>query len=278
MAVLLDTQFTGANGAAWPNWTHSFVRGTTGGAVDIQSNRGRLRSHDGSYTRVRADATGASITNGTIILVFRFDATSERYFYLHARTSGGSGGWYTGSQEWERDGVQLYIDTSDTFQTTFGLAVMENKSYIDGDWINFSPVANVDYTVKIELNGSLHRAKIWQTGLTEPSAWSVQFTNSRYTSGGITLSLLSGGTASGRQVDIDYITATDAVTVAGTEPSSWTSYVEATTPAAGSTNPQASAWTAYIEATTPAAAVRRSRLSGAWLDANQLVRRSSSWQ
>jgi hypothetical protein len=284
---LLNSHFTGTNGAVWPNWTHSFVGGTIGGAVDIQSNRGRLRAHDGSYTRVRADATGASITNGTLEFAFRWGVKQEQYFYLWARTTGGSGGWNTGTEDWARDGFRFYADTTSTRQPQWGIGTEQNKLDIAGTILDWNPVPDTDYRVKIELDGSTYRAKLWTAGSPEPSVWQQTFTDTTFSTGGIATSLLSGPSAGGRQVDIDYIVATDAVMAVPANTSEWTTYLQATTEA-DTTPASTSQWTAYIQATTANAPVLGGRriwvvseeeeIGSGWQNVlSPKVRRDNNW-
>jgi hypothetical protein len=226
--LLLDTDFTGDSGAPWPApWTNAaLIGGTTGGTISIQSNRGRLRTHDGSFQTARIEAGAFSASDLRIELAFRWEAVNIRYLpYVWFRSSTAwssttprnkltgyalSAGWTTA----EDQGLWLHrhTDGSDT-----------NRVYLGGIPVTFQ--ANVDYRVKVEAVGWNIRAKAWADGTAEPG-WTLEVSDSAYSSGRIALSGLSGGTSGGRQADFSTFTVSD-LTGQQNGISGWTNWVTA---------------------------------------------------
>jgi hypothetical protein len=269
--MVLSTTFTGSNGAVWPSpWTTSLFGGTTNGAIDIQSNRGRMRAHDGGYRRARASATGITVADATYVATFNLQGVTEQYGYLWFRTSGD---WTSGS-EWLKNGYALYVGAYPGGDLALTRTSSGLQTTIDG--VPFTWTAGVDYKAKISFVGSTLRAKVWLASVSEPSAWTLQATDTTYTSGGIDISLLSGATAADRQWIVDDVAVT-AADLSGGLVSAWTSYIEQTVDAGSDT----SGWTAYAETTTSAAGagqVRRFRRGGAWVDTvDRKFRRDAAW-
>jgi hypothetical protein len=272
--MVLSTTFTGSNGAAWPSpWSTSLQGGTTGGAIDIQSNRGRMRAHDGAYRRARASAA-VTVANATLTATFNLSGIAEQYGYLWFRTSGD---WLAG-EEWEKKGYALYVGAYPSGE--LGL-IRVNDAGVDYVMAGsaFAWTAGVDYKAKINFVGTTIRAKVWLASGSEPGAWNLETSDGAYSSGGVDVSLLSGGTSGNREWTVDDIVATATNPAANTE-SEWTGYLTAATGAdPGGT--LASSFTAYVEATTPAAPagqVRKFRRGGAWVDtSDRKLRRAGIW-
>jgi lysophospholipase L1-like esterase len=193
--------FTGTNGDAWPApWTTSLVTGSTGGAVNIQSNRGRLRPHtDTGYTTARAVATGVTVTDARMTGVFRVNNTSEQFPVIGLRGGDWSGSvparpatafiLYPGISEGVL-AVEMFIDNSKTTIAT----------------MSFSWSTDTDYGFTFETieQGSLTlvRAKVWSGN--EPTTWTLSGTTSasgRPASGLATIGYLTNNTTSHFEVD-----------------------------------------------------------------------------
>jgi hypothetical protein len=205
--TLLSTVFTGTNGAAWPSpWTTSLQSGSVGGAIDIQSNRGRMRANDGGYRRARASATGVAITDGTFEATFNLQGVEEQFNYLWFRTTGD---WLSG-EEWHKLGYALYLGGNPDAVTDLAIIRLNGvgSSSAIADASPFAWQAGVDYKAKISFVGSSLRAKVWLASQSEPAGWTLEGTDATYTSGGIDISLLSGASGADRQWIVDDILVT----------------------------------------------------------------------
>jgi hypothetical protein len=271
--MVLSTAFTGSNGTAWPSpWTTSLQGGTTNGAIDIQSNRGRMRAHDGGYRRARASAA-VTVGNATYEVTFNLQGVTEQYGYLHFRTSGD----WTSGFEWLKNGYALRVGA----YPDGGYSLIRTAAGVETTLagVPFTFTAGVDYKAKINFVGTTLRAKVWLAAGSEPSGWTLQADDSTYTSGGIDISLLSGATGNDRQWIVDDVVVTASSPSADTA-SAFTSYLTVTT----DTNPSApgaSAWTDWLVATTdvaPSGQVRKFRRDGAWVStSNRQFRRNGVW-
>ena len=226
MTVLIDTSFTAVDGSPWPSpWQTGLVGGTVGGAIDIQSNRGRLRCHDGNYNVARASSDGVSAVDGVIEATIRFAEIQEQYLYLWAR----SGGWNASSPELRNTGYVLLLRTLPDLtgnEIAIYKHVPENSELVavsDNNNVGTLSV-NVDYGIKFSLDGSLLRVKLWDRAQSEPN-WQVVTTDTSYTSGYFAISYLSGGTGGGQKVLFDSYKAESIETPTEIYPSNWTNYI-----------------------------------------------------
>jgi hypothetical protein len=277
---MLSTTFTNFDGSNWPApWVTSLDGGTTGGVIDVQTSRGRMRANDGGYRAARAAASGVSAIDATFTATFNLQGVTEQYAYLWFRTSGD---WYLddgdgASDTWKKDGYALVVGAYPDGGLSFARTVNRVEANLAG--VPFAFTAGVDYKAKISFVGTSLRAKVWLASGSEPATWTVQGSDATYTSGGIGVSLLSGKTAADRQWTLDDIVVT-AVTAATASPSEYTAYLQATTDLdPGGALP--SLWTAYAQVTTDAVAapqVRKLRRAGAWVDtSDRKLRRNGVW-
>jgi hypothetical protein len=272
--TLVTTDFTGSNGAAWPSpWSTSLFGGSAGGAVDIQSNRGRMRAHDGGYRIARASASGITVTDATFEVTFNLVGVTEQYGYIWFRTSGD---WASGS-EWVKNGYGLYVGAYPSGDLGLVRASSGAETSIAGG--SFTWTAGVDYKAKINFVGATLRAKVWLASGSEPSGWTLQASDGTYTSGGVDLSLLSGATANTRQWTLDDITVTAANPAAATQ-SAYTAYITATTDVdpGGSSGSEYTDWVFATTDVEPGTQVRKFRRAGVWVDtSDRKLRRSGTW-
>jgi uncharacterized protein YbdZ (MbtH family) len=197
----LDTTFTGANGSPWPTpWQHAFPTGSSGGAVDIQSNRGRMQTHSQSYSTARAEAVGISVADSRIESGFHWPAVGEQYAYLNVRASG-----WNGAKPWEPwNGYGLCIwqsgVTLDRFTAGTKADPASGQAFSSRTW-----QANTDYKIVVEAEGQTLRAKVWPASSQEPAGWDLVATDGIHSAGGVSLSLLGGGSAGTRRIDWNYL-------------------------------------------------------------------------
>jgi hypothetical protein len=199
----VSTNYTGTNGAAWPSpWTTSLQGGTTGGVIDIQSNRGRMLSNEGTRRRARASATGVTVYDGTFEATFNISGLDTFLGYLWFRTSGD---WVSGA-EWAKNGYFLYIQTPNNLRIARQVGTTEHfiAEYPLNTWFW---QAGVDYKAKVNFLGNSIKAKVWLASSSEPAGWTLEATDPTYTSGGVDISMLSGPTGD-RQWTIDDVVVT----------------------------------------------------------------------
>lgn len=237
MTVLVQSTFVGSNGSAWPSpWVGELQGGTSGGAVDIQSNRGRLRAHDGGYQVARALADGVTVSNVLVEATVSFPTVTEQYVYPVVVR--GSGSWQSTDAWRMTSGYTFYL----------GLGYADNREVAirreDGGGADTvladallpaSVTANTDYRVKFEASGSTLRAKMWPASGSEPG-WQMETTDATYGSGAVAVSLLSGATAGSRDARFDEFTVTSLGAVV-LEPSAWSGWSFTTTPEEGGAPP-----------------------------------------
>lgn len=241
---VLSTDFDGADGQPWPSpWVTSKVGGTTGGAVDLQSNRGRLRAHDGSYRTARAATDGLTAANVDLTATVRFPSVAEQYLKVWLRTSGG---WQTSKHYNAVNGYYLYagMGYGGNNEIRFGRTVDSVDTSLQGSTIAGTFQADTDYQIRVRADGTLLRAKMWVG--TEPD-WQLSVTDFVHTSGSFGTSLLSGGSSGARQASFDTFTV-DLLDAGAVGVSNWTAWLEATT----SASPETEWWVASDGSWRPA--------------------------
>jgi hypothetical protein len=242
--MTVDTQFTGTNGAPWPSpWTTSLLTGTTGGAIDIQSNRGRLRAHDGAYRRARCVASGSAFSDGRVEFRVRFTGVTEQYAYLWFRVQT----W--GDEAFNLPGYSLHFGVHNPWGSKVSLVRGGGVSEVALVETTVTWESGVDYNVVVEASGSALRAKVWKASEAEPGVWTLEASDSAFASGEWGCSLLSGATSADRQADFDYITFVPAYDPEN-PPSAWTDWVETETDFDPSVEVTPSPWTNWVETTT----------------------------
>lgn len=260
MTVIVSTSFDGTSGDPWPSpWTSSLAKNVSGGAVDLQANRGRMRGNDGSYSVARSIATGTSGTDVRWTGTVRFESSAESYAFLWARSSGT---WSTtdASNQWvQTTGYTVAFFPAGTSgrilirKSVGGVEVPPSSGVAESP---FTFAAGTDYRFKVELEGTAIRARIWLASDSEPATWAVTATDADYASGAVAASFVTGPTGVGREVRWDDFLATS---LADSEASEWTGWIETVT------DPP------------PGGSVRLARSGSAWVATDRLVRRGGSW-
>ena len=231
MTVLLNTTFTGSNGSLWPSpWATALFGGSSGGAIDIQSNRGRMQARNGAYTEARAEPSGISGSSYLLEFTVRFPSINEQYLRIWARTAG----WSAATPSLKPNSYFLAMYTGLPNYDSFAIAKV-GADFSTNVWLaqnnSFGRyLANTDYNVKFELNSSTIRAKFWQVGQSEP-VWQLSVIDNAYVSGGVAVSLVSGDTGQSREVQLDNFSVTSLL--ASEDPivisSDWTNYITRST-------------------------------------------------
>ena len=233
MTVLLNTTFTGSNGSPWPSpWATALVGGSTGGAIDIQSNMGRLRTHDGAYNTARASATGIVGSDYIVEGTITFPSVSEQYCFVYIRTSGG---WSSSSPWRVTQGYKFYIGMGyGRDEIVIEKVIDAQKNSLPNASIQMPQPfqANVSYSIKFSAVGTLFRAKMWRTADSEPP-WQISVEDSSIATGGINTSILSGGSSGARELRWDTFTVTSLESTDPEDPitisSDWTNYIARST-------------------------------------------------
>lgn len=208
MTILISSNFDGANGSSWPApWSTALYGGTTGGAIDVQSNRGRVRTHDGSYRAARADAVGVNFVDGVIEATVRFPAVTEHYLYLWAR-SGVS--WNSSSNAYKDNGYCIILRAVNNGTSMFAVQRFEGGSHTVLSSVSLPSgyAVNVDYRVKFEIVGNILRAKFWAPDSGSEPDWMLNAADTVHTSGQVALSFMSGDASGTREVLLDNISVT----------------------------------------------------------------------
>jgi hypothetical protein len=228
MTVLVSTNWTGNNGDPWPSpWSTGLLGGTTGGGIDIQINRGRMRARDGDYNIARADVTGITVDNGVIQGLIRFPAVAEHYVYMWVR----SGGWSASESSLKSNGYYFFMRSvnqpnNDIF--SLGKYVNGTNTWLSQHLLATPYGAGEDYSFKFDLNANVIQGKFWNAFTTEPAAWLVSATDNSHSSGGVAISLVSGSSSGTREALFDNFTVT-STTQLEVQPSNWTGYQQAIT-------------------------------------------------
>jgi hypothetical protein len=260
---VVNHNFTGTNGSPWPSpWQTALVGGSTGGAIDIQSNRGRMQARTELNTAARGTLDGVLLSRGQIEYTFRVPTVNTRFStWLWFRSSGS---WIDGYTR--QGGYCLFFgyDTEYYNPPYTDIAILRatgtGASYLtigEGQTLDF--LANTDYKVKVEFFDTVIRGKVWRASESEPG-WQFSHSNAtHFSSGGVDLALNTGGSTLTKRVDFDDFIVTDTTPVEEPPPpggfvqSDWTSYLQASTDIDPNVEPpelEPSDWTAYIEATT----------------------------
>lgn len=189
--LLLHEHWNSHDGDAWgTRWTDR--NGTAGYNVDIQGNRGRLRTGNtiGSY----GDYAFASRTHFQadvdIRVSLRFVTVTECYPQIFFRDAG-SGNRYQVQFLPSADTISLYRETG------------YSGTLIGTSTVGFNPAANDIYHVRIHANGSDIKVKWWADGASEPGAWAIAVSDGTYSGTSLSLSIGSGASAAYSYIDFD---------------------------------------------------------------------------
>lgn len=198
--LFADT-FSGADGAAWlPDWTTTVNKGV----VDLLNGSGRLAS-DGASAYSRGQLTGPSTqVDSDVTLTFTWDAADAgSNFTAYLR---GSGGWANGFRPKNGLGVELAANTR-----TVNVRKVVNGAVTTLGGVSSAQVLGTGpQQLRLQVQGSTVRFKIWPAAQSEPAAWSGSFADSSVTgTGTLFLSQVNGGTVTGtRSVRIDDLVMT----------------------------------------------------------------------
>jgi YD repeat-containing protein len=175
-APLLSESFSGSNGAGWDAGRWS--TGLSGsGAVDIQSNAGRIDLDAGTSWGYGLGSTSSQHSDAEVIAAFTVGSEPDGAvsFWLRASST-----WDSGAQQFT-DGYKLTADVdSDAVRIELVYDTWDG-AWLAGDSFTFD--ANTTYRVRFRADGSLLAAKVWVDGTSEPSAWTLDATDDQHASG-----------------------------------------------------------------------------------------------
>ncbi len=212
--------FTGTNNAAWPgSW--STVSSAATISVDIQSNRGRLRSntYDGiSSTTALTRVINSSVNLQDVDAVFtvEFEDFANQGVGFYVRQNGG----YLTELATNSQGYGVFLQGNNTvgeFALIYELNGVESPIQSVNNLLTLASVLNnTAYRIRFQVkqntrNDTLLRAKVWLASDTEPATWDIIYTTSSISglqeiSGGIAVDLFNySGTSS---IYIDDISVT----------------------------------------------------------------------
>jgi RHS repeat-associated protein len=205
---LVTEAWDGTTAAAWPaKWT---TGQSSGGATDIDANRGRLRTPAtaSSYSRGLADSSSQH-SDAEITATVR-TGSSVSGSGLAAKL------WLRGSTTWASAGYNLTNGYNLSLNYAAGtVAIRKTVSSTDSSLssASFGFAANTTYRVRFQAIGTAIKAKIWADGTAEPGSWTLSTTDSSHSSGRAALS--QQGTSSGtRDSYVDDYTLRPASTTA----------------------------------------------------------------
>jgi len=167
-----------ANGAAWASslWTVS----TAGsGVVDVQGSEGHIRVSNASHGR--AIASMAGVTDGEILLSFRFTETTNAarlIFWLR-----GSGTWSSPNDIYPASGYGLVLANNSAngfFQRRSGGTTTDI-----GSPTSIAAVTTTKQWLRLRVEDSSLSARVWTDGQTEPSTWELTVSDSVVTAAGV---------------------------------------------------------------------------------------------
>lgn len=201
--VLFSETWTGADGAAWPS---SWTSGNTSGAVDIQSNTGRLAVSDVTNAWSRSQLTGlAARADSELLTSYTWSSTSAvSYLSVFLR---GSGGWQNAYRPKNGYGLEL--------QSNSGTVAVQKS--VNGTATTTQSVAGAQQVstgkqwLRLRVSGSTIQFKIWADGTTEPTAWKSTNTDTSVTGAGqLFLSVNRGsGNVGDKAVNFDDLSIRD---------------------------------------------------------------------
>jgi hypothetical protein len=202
-AVYVFTEdWTGANGAAWnaSKWT---TDGGTSATLDIQSNQGRMRFENVSGARARAIATMPQRTNTEVLMSFSFPSTAAKgYLQIFTRASGN---WVSGSP-----GSGYYVELSNN-ASNVGLRKVSSGTVTELSNAAVGQATTTKQWVRLRVEGTTIKAKVWTDGTPEPSGWETQATDASIPGPGV-LQLRWGRSSTAtdaREVHLDDLTVRD---------------------------------------------------------------------
>ncbi|MEO7754869.1 MAG: fibronectin type III domain-containing protein, partial [Terracoccus sp.] len=199
---LFAETFTGATGSVWDATRWSTDTAGTGTA-DLVGGEGRVRFENVSGARVQMVAKTTPVLDSDMLASFRYDSVTARgYLYFFARGSGNWVGGYPGSSYF----VQL-INNDGAAQ------IWKSVNGVTTSLANVSGVSAVTTSkqwVRLQVQGSSIRVKVWTDGTPEPSAWEVSVTDTTITTAGVPQLkwLRSSSSTAAREVFIDDLVVT----------------------------------------------------------------------
>ena len=182
-SLTFSETFTGAFRADWPNdWTHKSSPGPK-----LEGNAGSLRGSGGLLTSLLA---GTYADSSQLVRVI-WNPDNDRTWGIAAR----HGGQNDGSQS----AYYCVLDNG----TSPKLEIVRYDSGTPTTLASDSVVApTTNQWLRCEIEGSDIRAKVWDQGTVEPSAWNIETTDATYATGQV--GTLLGATANQSVVLDDY--------------------------------------------------------------------------
>ncbi|MBT0770550.1 hypothetical protein KIH74_16520 [Kineosporia sp. J2-2] len=174
--VLYENDFPGADGDAWPaGWTTS----AGSGSVTTLSGAGALSFTDVSGSYARAQLSGPAATaDAELLTSFRWnESTASSFLSVFLR---GSGGWQNSYRPKNGYGVQL----SPTTGTVYVVRSVDGVTTTLATATGAQTVGTGKQWLRIQVEGSTIRFRIWADGDPEPITWNSTVTDSGVTSEG----------------------------------------------------------------------------------------------
>lgn len=174
-AVLFSDDFAGSNGASWNSGKWSTATdGGTGASLQIQGNRGRLTSGTSVYGSTYAVADEELPQEYEVLLTdVRFsNVSSEQYFRMYFR------GDASQTNEIAHNSIGLIIEPDNDSIHWYDNGGGGSSTWVKYEGFNFS--ASTDYMIRVRVEESSVKIKIWESGDPEPDAWLSTLTSSEW--------------------------------------------------------------------------------------------------
>ncbi|MFV2059886.1 MAG: hypothetical protein ACC653_04325 [Gammaproteobacteria bacterium] len=200
-SVVLSNNFTGANNASWPSgWTTVSSSATI--SVDIQNNRGRLRSN--SYNGMTSNSALTRVINNTIniqdsdvVFTVEFEDFANQGVGFYVRQNGG----YLTDTATNGQGYSVFMEGNGTDDLGLWYELNGIETLLTGSNVPAITILNnTAYKIRFQVQqlnslDTIQRCKVWLASGTEPAAWSIQFTSSfsalQNISGGVAVDLFN---------------------------------------------------------------------------------------
>lgn len=196
---LSTTTFDGLpDGAAWPSpWLRAWGR-TAGCVADVRGGKGRMRVQDGGSWAdkvfVRAERQRADVE---LDYEIGMNASGDTWHHVILRAQ-------AANQE-PSSCYDILFNRNDV-----KIMAVENWSgSVIGQTTAVGMPLGATSRVKVRHIGQAIQVKVWPAGQTEPDAWTVEATNTRWTSGYYGFLMVGGSQAAGYEHMIDNLTVRD---------------------------------------------------------------------
>lgn len=205
MAILLQEDWTGSDGAAWngTRWP-SIVESPGSGGATIQSNTGQFDPTGGAYSGIHAESNAVDVTSFVMTLTATLQSVGEQYHYIQYRHSDG---WFSIARPQNGYRLGLYNDGTNEGAQLARFEWGENIDFalIPEEW-GTSP-----WNLRFEIIGPTQKIRWWQG--VEPETWNIEVDDFSNVIGMISLSTVIGASGTSRAVRYDNLLVEDPVEV-----------------------------------------------------------------